>query len=188
MSGGTSFNEVFLTGVRIPDAFRLGEPGEGWKVTRATLGFERANAANKAGVGGSYEQLVALAERTGHIEHRDIRARLAEIRAREVAAEISLRREQRDRDGGEPPGASGSMRKLQWVRKLELVSELARDLLGADLVVDEGTPGTFSWNAHVLGAPGYRIAGGTDQIQRNIVSERHLGLPMESAPHPKEAT
>ena len=71
------------------------------------------------------------------------------------------------------------MRKLQWVQKLELVSQLAEDLLGSRLVADSGRPGEFGWNAHILGAPGYRIAGGSDQIQRNIIAERHLGLPGE---------
>ncbi|CAM3464931.1 acyl-CoA dehydrogenase family protein [Nocardioides dubius] len=188
MSGGTSFNEVFLTDVRVPDAYRLGEPGDGWKVTRATLGFERANASNKSGVGGSFEQLLEVARRSGADRDRAVRARLAEIRAREVAAEVSLHREQRARDSGEPPGASGSMRKLQWVRKLGLVSETARELLGPELIADDGRPGRFSWNAHVLGAPGYRIAGGADQIQRNIVAERHLGMPADKAPQPAVAS
>ena len=179
MSGGTSFNEVFLSEVRIPDTYRLGEVGDGWAVTRATLGFERANASNKAGVGGSFEQLVELARRTGAQDQRDVRLQLAEIRLREVAAEVALHREKRAVAFGEAPGASGSMRKLQWVARLNLVSELARTLLGDRLVADTGEPGTYSWNDHVLGAPGYRIAGGTDQIQRTIVAERHLGLPRE---------
>jgi alkylation response protein AidB-like acyl-CoA dehydrogenase len=184
MSGGTSFNEVFLTEVRIPDSYRLGEVGEGWAVTRATLGFERANASNKSGVGGSFEQLLELAERTAALEHRDVRAQLADIRLREVAAEVAMRRDKRAREAGEAPGASGSMRKLQWVAKLSRVSELSRTLLGSSLVADTGVDGTTSWQAHVLGAPGYRIAGGTDQIQRNIVAERHLGLPPEPRPAP----
>ncbi|WP_344381802.1 acyl-CoA dehydrogenase family protein [Georgenia ruanii] len=182
MSGGTSFNEVFLTDVRISDSMRMGAVGDGWAVTRATLGFERANASNKAGVGGQFDQLVDLARRTGALQHRDVRLQLAEVRMREVAAEVSLHREQRSRDTGQPPGASGSMRKLQWVTKLQLVSELARTMLGDRLIADLGDPGTWSWNAHVLGAPGYRIAGGSDQIQRNIVAERHLGLPPEPRP------
>ena len=179
MSGGTSFNEVFLTDVRVPDAHRLGDVGDGWAVTRATLGFERANASNKTGVGGSFEQLLELARRTDSLAHRDVRLALAEIRLREVAAEVALHREKRDVAAGAAPGAAGSMRKLQWVARLQLVSDLARTLLGNRLVADTGEPGTFSWNAHVLGAPGYRIAGGTDQIQRTIVAERHLGLPPE---------
>lgn len=182
MSGGTSFNEVFLNEVRIPDTYRMGEVGDGWKVTRATLGFERANASNKSGVGGQFDQLIDLARRTGSLGHRDVRLRLADVYLRERAADVSLAREQRARETGEAPGASGSMRKLQWVEKLSLVSELARDLLGERLVADSGRPGEFSWRAHVLGAPGYRLAGGTDQIQRNIVAERHLGLPVEPKP------
>jgi alkylation response protein AidB-like acyl-CoA dehydrogenase len=186
MSGGTNFNEVFLTDVRVPDGYRLGAPGEGWQVTRATLAFERANASNKAGVGGQFDQLVELARRTGSLRHRDIRQQLADVYLRERAAEISLAREQRARETGQPPGAAGSMRKLQWVEKLTLVSELARELLGSRLAADSGRPGEFSWNAHILGAPGYRIAGGTDQIQRNIVAERHLGLPPEPKSHSSE--
>jgi alkylation response protein AidB-like acyl-CoA dehydrogenase len=80
------------------------------------------------------------------------------------------------------------MRKLQWVTRLDLVSELARELLGEQLVADDGAPGTFEWNDHVLGAPGYRIAGGTDQIQRSIVAERHLGLPPEPKPAPRSGS
>ena len=186
MSGGTSFNEVFLTDVRVPDSHRLGEVGDGWAVTRATLGFERANASNKAGVGGSFDQLLELARRSDALDHRDVRLELAEIRLREVAAEVALHREKRAVAAGAPPGAAGSMRKLQWVTRLQLVSELARTLLGERLVADTGEAGTFSWNAHVLGAPGYRIAGGTDQIQRTIVAERHLGLPPEPKPAPRQ--
>jgi alkylation response protein AidB-like acyl-CoA dehydrogenase len=182
MSGGTSFNEVFLNDVRVPDAHRLGPVGDGWAVTRATLGFERANASNKAGVGGSFGQLVELARRTDSLQHRDVRTALADIRLREVAAEVALRRDKRAREAGEAPGATGSMRKLQWVTRLGLVSELARTMLADRLVADDGREGTFSWNAHVLGAPGYRIAGGTDQIQRSIIAERHLGLPPEPRP------
>ncbi|WP_353507742.1 acyl-CoA dehydrogenase family protein [Intrasporangium sp.] len=182
MSGGTSFNEVFLSEVRVPDAYRLGDAGDGWAVTRATLGFERANASNKNGVGGQFDQLLELARRTGALEHRDVRLQLAEVRMREVAAEVAQHREKQARDTGRAPGATGSMRKLQWVTKLALVSELARTLLGERLVADTGERGTFSWTAHVLGAPGYRIAGGTDQIQRNIIAERHLGLPPEPRP------
>jgi alkylation response protein AidB-like acyl-CoA dehydrogenase len=56
---------------------------------------------------------------------------------------------------------------------------VVRLLLGRDLIADSGEWGTFAWTEHVLGAPGYRIAGGTDEIQRNILAERVLGLPRE---------
>ena len=58
-------------------------------------------------------------------------------------------------------------------------SDIAGQLLGAALTADTGEWGTYAWNEHVLGAPGYRIAGGTDEIQRNIIGERVLGLPGE---------
>ena len=58
-------------------------------------------------------------------------------------------------------------------------SDVASHLLGASLTADTGMWGTYAWNEHVLGAPGYRIAGGTDEIQRNIIGERVLGLPGE---------
>ena len=72
----------------------------------------------------------------------------------------------------------GSLRKLAWAQRLALVSEAAAVVLGPRLVADHGD-GTFRWTEHVLGAPGYRIAGGSDEIQRNIIAERVLGLPAE---------
>ena len=64
-------------------------------------------------------------------------------------------------------------------------SEVAGALLGAALTADTGEWGTYAWNEHVLGAPGYRIAGGTDEIQRNIIGERVLGLPGGAARRPR---
>lgn len=61
-------------------------------------------------------------------------------------------------------------------------SEVVRLLLGRDLTSDSGAWGTYAWSEHVLGAPGYRIAGGTDEIQHNIIAERVLGLPREPRP------
>jgi len=59
------------------------------------------------------------------------------------------------------------------------ISDIAAGLLGPALAADTGEWGTYAWNDHVLGAPGYRIAGGSDEIQRNIIGERVLGLPGE---------
>jgi alkylation response protein AidB-like acyl-CoA dehydrogenase len=66
-----------------------------------------------------------------------------------------------------------------WTQAMTHTSSLAGQLLGAALTADTGEWGTFAWNEHLLGAPGYRIAGGTDEIQRNIIGERVLGLPAE---------
>jgi alkylation response protein AidB-like acyl-CoA dehydrogenase len=80
------------------------------------------------------------------------------------------------------PGPEGSMGKLLWVQGLIAIGDVAATLTGPQLVADTGAPGTYGWAEHILGAPGYRIAGGSDEIQRNILAERVLGLPGEPNP------
>ena len=69
------------------------------------------------------------------------------------------------------------MRKLQWVYGLQQISDTVGEILGPALVADTGEPETYGWHAHVLGALGYAIAGGANEIQRTIIAERLLGLP-----------
>ncbi|MFD1810975.1 acyl-CoA dehydrogenase family protein [Rhodococcus gannanensis] len=179
MSGGTSFNEVFLDQVRIPDRLRLGEIGKGWNVALTTLAFEREGGSDSSSIGGQFSQLVSTAQDLDREHDPRIRELMARVYLRQKLARVDTLLDRQSRDGGAAPSAVGSIRKVQWVDKLTAVSEAARAILGRDLIADTGTPGTFSWNAHVLGAPGYSIAGGTDQIQRNIIAERVLGLPPE---------
>ena len=77
------------------------------------------------------------------------------------------------------PGPEGSLGKLVWTEGMTAMSEVVGDVLGARLLADTGEWGTYEWNDHLLGAPGYRIAGGSDEVQRNIIGERVLGLPRE---------
>ena len=77
------------------------------------------------------------------------------------------------------PGPEGSLGKLLWTEGMTEVSSVIGDILGARLLADTGEWGTFAWNEHLLGAPGYRIAGGSDEVQRNILGERVLGLARE---------
>jgi alkylation response protein AidB-like acyl-CoA dehydrogenase len=179
MSGGSSFCEVFLTDARIPDSLRLDEIGAGWKVALTTLGFERGNSSASTSVGGSFGQLLALTEHLGTAGDPSTRAQLAQVYAHEFLAGVAKQRDQAARRGGAPLGAIGSVRKLQWTEKMTLIADVVTDQLGPLLTADTGEWGTFAWAEHVLGAPGYRIAGGSDEIQRNIVSERLLGMPGE---------
>jgi alkylation response protein AidB-like acyl-CoA dehydrogenase len=80
---------------------------------------------------------------------------------------------------GQTPGPEGSLGKLMWTANMTRTSDAIGRVLGARLVADTGEWGTYAWREHVLGAPGYRIAGGSDEIQRNIIGERVLGLPAE---------
>lgn len=179
MSGGTSFNEVFLDNVRIPDALRLGDVGAGWRVALTTLGFERGASSSNTGVGGSWVQAVGLAKFTGADRDPVLRQQLAEVVIAHKLGEIARLRDKDATERGEPLGALGSVRKMQWVRRMSGISDFVTAALGPRLVVDSGEWGTFAWGRHVLGAPGYRIAGGSDEIQRNIIAERMLGLPAE---------
>ena len=179
MSGGTSFNEVFFDEVRIPDDLRLGAVGAGWKVALTTLGFERGASSSNTDVGGSWQQTVALARFTGADRDPVLRQQLADVVIAHKLAEIAKVRDEAATERGEPLGALGSVRKMQWVHRMLGISDFVTAALGPRLVIDSGEWGTFAWNKHVLGAPGYRIAGGSDEIQRNIIAERMLGLPAE---------
>lgn len=178
MSGGSSFCEVFLDDVRIPDALRLGEAGAGWGVTLATLGFERGHSGANADLGGGFADLLRDARKIGRTDDPETRRLLGEVWVAEKIAELSAQRDREARLAGNEPGALGSLRKLVWAQRLTLVSETAARILGPRLVADAGD-GTYRWTEHVLGAPGYRIAGGSDEVQRTIIAERLLGLPPE---------
>jgi alkylation response protein AidB-like acyl-CoA dehydrogenase len=178
MSGGSSFNEVFLDDVRVPDSLRLGEIGGGWKVALTTLGFERGQSGAKK-VGGSWEQLRALAAWTGGNQDPVARQQLAAVYTHERLRDITRLRADAARRAGGPPGPEGSLGKLLWVQGMAKIAEAAASLLGPSITADTGAWGTYAWAKHLLGAPGYRIAGGSDEIQRNIIAERSLGLPTE---------
>jgi alkylation response protein AidB-like acyl-CoA dehydrogenase len=180
MTGGASFNEVFLDGVRVPDANRLGDPGAGWRVTLATLNFERANAGSGAGhhgVGGSFDQVLELARSMGRAADAVTRQRLASLFVHLRVREMNEARLMAAVDG--EPDAAGSIGKLLWTQWMTEAADVVSGLLGPRLAADTGEWGTYAWTQHLLGAPGYRIAGGSDEIQRNIIGERVLGLPPE---------
>ncbi len=79
----------------------------------------------------------------------------------------------------DPSSAVASLSKLAWSKQLTAIGELAADLLGPRLIADTGEWGTYAWTAHLLGAPANRIAGGSDEVQRNIIGRQLLGLPSE---------
>jgi alkylation response protein AidB-like acyl-CoA dehydrogenase len=178
MSGGSSFNEVFLDEVRLPDSLRLGDVGAGWHVALTTLGLERGQSGAKK-IGGSWDQLWALAAWTGRDRDPQLRQQLAAVYAHERLREITRLRANAARSAGGTPGPEGSIGKLLWVQGMTKIGEAAAALLGPRLTADTGEWGTYAWTKHLLGAPGYRIAGGSDEIQRNIIAERSLGLPPE---------
>jgi len=185
MSGGSSFNEVFFSDVRIPDAHRLGEIGEGWRVALTTLGFERRSSGSGRGmstVGGSFQQLLALARWLDRAGDPLVRQRLADVYAHERMRELVGARTLAAAANGGAPGPYGSIGKLLWTRSMTRIGAVAAELLGPRMTADTGEWGTYAWTKQVLGAPGYQIAGGSDEIQHDIIANRVLGLPPEPRP------
>jgi alkylation response protein AidB-like acyl-CoA dehydrogenase len=181
MTGGASFNEVFLAGVRVPDTHRLGEPGEGWKVALTTLMNERSSiSAGRAGGGtGTVHRLFELARCTGAIEDPLVRQALADVHIGISAARLTAQRGlARIKEGG-TPGPEMSVGKATLTQNQALIADAVGKILGPKLAADTGEWGTFAWTQFVLGVPGVRIAGGTDEVIRNILAERVLGLPRD---------
>ncbi len=183
MSGGTSFNEVFFDDARLSDDLRIGAEGEGWKVALTTLGFERDHSASGGSgggrrPGGSWRQLRSTAEALGVTDNPVVRDAMMRLYVA-LQSEGHLNRRAADLARGGTPGPEGSLGKLKWTEGMRLMSDTVSAILGPRLVADTGEWGTYAWGEHVLGAPGYRIAGGSDEVQRNIIGERVLGLPSE---------
>jgi len=180
MSGGASFNEVFLNGVRIPDRLRIGRPGQGWEVATTTLAFERtASGTGNRRKGGTFSDVLALARSLDRTGDPLVRQRLADLYIRAALRTATVGRVARASAAGDHPGPEASLTKLMASDLLTRTGQVAAELMGARISADTGEPGTFGWTQHLLGAPGYRLAGGTDQIQRNLIGERVLKLPGE---------
>ena len=178
MSGGASFNEVFLNQVRVADAMRIGTVGQGWKVALTVLGHERSSSGGSRR-GGSFDELVMLTRHLGRNTDPLARQGLAKAyEMKKVREWVRARAAMHAKTMGSS-GPAGSITKLMWTIEMAHTSEVVSHLLGPALTADTGEWGMFAWNEHVLGAPGYRIAGGSDEIQRNIIGERVLGLPGE---------
>jgi len=180
MSGGASFNEVFLDEVRVPDSLRLGPEGAGWKVALTTLAAERMDSGGLGG--GTMHKVIALARHL--VRNRDpvLRDRIADLWIRTRVQSMNNQRIAAQLASGQEPGPEGSIGKLAATANMRRTSDLVSSLLGCRLTADSGEWGTYAWGEQVLGAPGYRIAGGSDEIQRNIIGERVLGLPREPSP------
>jgi alkylation response protein AidB-like acyl-CoA dehydrogenase len=185
INGGQGFNEVFFTDCRIPDANRISEIGNGWAVAITTLMNERSSIGG--GGGGSISELLRLArqvEINGRpaIEDSAVRQRIAEFYTRIKGVKMTGSRSLSALSQGKTPGPEASLSKLVAARVAQDMASFAMELQGtAGGLNDEEYSGQGGdWQSRYLGIPGLRIAGGTDEILRNIISERVLGLPPES--------
>jgi len=179
MTGAAHFNEVFFTDVRVPDSDRLGDANDGWRVAQTTLLNERAAIAEL--IGGANPALAlaelaraAAADGRPGIDDPRVRQGLARAYAQgEILRYVGLRIVSAFSRGA-MPGPEASIAKLAVADLLRSTSDLALSLLGPSATAEPGT-----WVTGFLAAPSVRIAGGSDEIQRNIIGERVLGLPKE---------
>ncbi|WP_395106254.1 acyl-CoA dehydrogenase family protein [Actinomadura sp. SCN-SB] len=182
MSGGAEFNEVFLDGVRVPDDHRLGEVDGGWRVGLTTLMNERASIGGESGPTGratSLPFLAALLEANARLDDRATRRRLAELHADQAATEYLNRQAVRRLRAGSEPGPEASISKLMYAQNLTRTAHFAAEVVGPRLIADTGAWGAYSWTELLLSTPALRILGGTEEIMKNILAERVLGLPKE---------
>lgn len=179
MTGGANFNEVFFTDVRVPDTNRLGDVNDGWRVALTTLMNERASIGSGSRAGGGFTRLKEMVRHFGLDDDPTIRQELAKIytgsHVLSYFAQMTMARVK----AGQAPGPEMSGSKLLLTANQKAISDLVSRVLGPRLTADSGEWGTFSWADYVLGFPAMRIAGGSDEVLRNILGERVLGLPKE---------
>jgi alkylation response protein AidB-like acyl-CoA dehydrogenase len=179
MTGHAHFSEVFLDDVRIPAANVLGEVGEGWKVTQTTLASERTAIAGGSG-GADPPGLIALARQFGVADHPVTRQAVVDAHLRSELLRFLRYRAQTALSQGTRPGAETSIMKLAYARFMQQMTTAAIHVQGpTGMLAGAELPNGGVWTTKFLHAPSLRIAGGSDQVQANIVGERVLGLPSE---------
>jgi len=184
MTGHRHFNEVFFDNVQVPKKNLVGAQNEGWKIAMTTLGFERG-AAGGGGHSAQVRRLVELA-RALKIDGRPaweqgwVRQRLTQFMIESEAIKYTRLRSLTRRLKGQPPGPEGSVLKLAGSELGVAIAHFASELLGQYALLADPSgevPDAPRWLNRLLSSRQYTIAGGTSQIQRNILGERQLGLP-----------
>jgi alkylation response protein AidB-like acyl-CoA dehydrogenase len=183
LTGEALFNEVFLDDVFIPDDCLVAEPGEGWKLARTTLANERVALSHGSSLGAGGEQLLALAEE----EQLDAQrlGQLGRILCDAQSGGLFGLRNAIRQVAGAQPGAESSVAKLIGVAHTQEIWETAMEWQGSAAVHDVAERGSATW--WFLNSRNLSIAGGTTDVQLNIIGERILGLPRDPEPAGKGA-
>jgi alkylation response protein AidB-like acyl-CoA dehydrogenase len=184
ISGQSHFNEVFFTDVRIPDSQRLGAVGAGWQVSLTTLMNERLAVGDAPGP--DFREIFDLVRRLEledgpAINNQAVRDKLADWYVKTQGLKYTKFRTMTRLSRGETPGPEASIGKLVSASKLQEIAAFGMDLMGqAGIMTDDETmPANALFQQALLYSPALRIAGGSDEILRNIIAERVLGLPAD---------
>ena len=187
MTGESEFNEVFFNEARVPQSNVVGERGEGWKIANTTLRHERTMLAASAQLESALLALLALMkeEQSNGVRAIDsplLRDRLLRLQSRVLALKYHDLRMLTARIRGESPGTAALVTKLAGCEVSHQIAALGIDVMGELGVLYEGSPRERNggrWQALHMFSLGLIIGGGTAQIQKNIISERGLGMPRE---------
>ena len=183
IDGGRHFNEIFFTDVRIPADWLVGEYNNGWRQATAMLMYERV-AIGSAGAGKIsqpwYKSLRDVAIAAGRIDDPVVRDQLMEIYSMETSKSLVAMRTRAEMKAGKAPGPGGSLGKLFGSVIMWRYREIAMEIAGApSMAWEAGDDGAGELQRQVVGSFSSSIAGGTDEIQRNIIGDRVLGLPRD---------
>ena len=180
MTGGASFNEIFFNEVRVRDDHRLGDVNNGWNVALTTLMNERASiGASNSGDSNLLTRVTAMVKHYGLDSDPLVRIQLADLIMSYRVAAMNSGRAAAKIKRGQLPGPEMSITKMALVNNQAKLVKFLSHTLGPKLIADSGEWGTYAWANFVLGTPGLRIAGGSDEVMRNITGERVLGLPKD---------
>lgn len=191
ITGECEFNEVFLDGARVPDAHRVGELNDGWRVSASTLSSERqmVSGSGSGGMGRlggfSAERLITLAQETGRWQDPVIRGKIMRLWAQERVRGWTNARVRSALSAGQSPGAASSIGKVHQASLNQQIQDLMVDLLGTAAVAWPATddPDALPPEVHgMLRSLANATEGGTTDINKNILGERVLGLPREPDP------
>lgn len=185
MTGAHTFNEVFLTDVRLPADHLIGTRGDGWRLAKVTLANERVSLSKAGalwGQGPTADDLLNLVRTAGGVKDPMMRQRLAQIHIESQILQMIRWRTLSATLAGKSPGPEASIRKTLADEHGQHIMAAAKDLAGTGgMLTDVGPLGTAAdlWHHGYLFAPALTIGGGTSEVQRSILGERILGLPGE---------
>jgi alkylation response protein AidB-like acyl-CoA dehydrogenase len=183
MTGGHTFNEVFLTDVRIPADQLVGAVGDGWRLAKVTLSNERVSLSSGGalwGMGPDASDLLDVVRGAGGVDDPLLRRRLVDLHIESEILRLIRLRTVTAAIAGRQPGPEASIRKVLADEHGQHIMSVAKDLAGpGGTLTDVGPLGTpvQLWHYGYLFAPALTIGGGTGDVQRNIIGERVLGLP-----------